>query len=59
VNPSMLLCYVDESGDEQPLKHPTDPPVLVLAGVRSRPHAGAESRFRLLAVEEDIPPDDH
>lgn len=33
VNPSMLLCYVDESGDEQPLKNPTDPPVLVLADV--------------------------
>lgn len=29
----MLLCYVDESGDEQPLRTETDPPVLVLAGV--------------------------
>lgn len=29
----MLLCYIDESGDEQPLRTPTDPPVLVLAGV--------------------------
>lgn len=30
---SVLLCYLDESGDEQPLRTPTDPPVLVLGGV--------------------------
>ena len=29
----MLLAYVDESGDEQPLRTETDPPVLVLAAV--------------------------
>jgi len=29
----MLLCYVDESGDEQALRTNTDTPVLVLAGV--------------------------
>lgn len=29
----MLLAYVDESGDEQPLRTPTDPPVLVIAGI--------------------------
>lgn len=29
----VLTCYVDESGDEQPLRTPLDPPVLVLAGV--------------------------
>lgn len=30
---AVLLCYVDESGDEQPLRTRLDPPVLVLAGV--------------------------
>jgi hypothetical protein len=29
----MLVCYIDESGDEQPLRTPTDPPVLVIAGL--------------------------
>lgn len=29
----MLMAYVDESGDEQPPRTPTDPPVLVLATV--------------------------
>ena len=29
----MLLAYVDESGDEQPLRTPEDPPVLIIAGV--------------------------
>ncbi|WP_188829259.1 DUF3800 domain-containing protein [Nocardia camponoti] len=29
----MLLCYLDESGDEQALRTPTDPPVLVIAGI--------------------------
>lgn len=29
----MLLAYVDESGDEQPLRTPDDPPVLVIAGL--------------------------
>lgn len=29
----MLICYVDESGDEQPLRSSTDPPVLVIAGL--------------------------
>ncbi|MCV7274127.1 DUF3800 domain-containing protein [Mycolicibacter arupensis] len=29
----MLLAYLDESGDEQPLRTPEDPPVLVIAGV--------------------------
>ncbi|WP_197079949.1 DUF3800 domain-containing protein [Mycobacterium haemophilum] len=29
----VLLAYVDESGDEQPLRTETDPPVLVLAAV--------------------------
>jgi hypothetical protein len=29
----VLLAYVDESGDEQPLRTPEDPPVLVIAGV--------------------------
>ncbi|MEV5647811.1 DUF3800 domain-containing protein [Nocardia sp. NPDC052254] len=29
----MLLCYLDESGDEQALRTPTDPPVLVIAGL--------------------------
>ncbi|NQX25869.1 DUF3800 domain-containing protein [Microbacteriaceae bacterium VKM Ac-2854] len=29
----MLLCYVDESGDEQPLRTRTDPPVLVIGGL--------------------------
>ncbi|SLL33695.1 Uncharacterised protein [Mycobacteroides abscessus subsp. abscessus] len=29
----MLLCYIDESGDEQALRTNTDPPVLVLAEV--------------------------
>lgn len=29
----MLLAYLDESGDEQPLRTPEDPPVLVIAAV--------------------------
>lgn len=29
----MLFCYLDESGDEQPLRTATDPPVLVLGGL--------------------------
>ncbi|KXZ59568.1 hypothetical protein Mlaev_02185 [Microbacterium laevaniformans] len=29
----MLLCYLDESGDEQPLRTRTDPPVLVIGGL--------------------------
>ena len=29
----VLLAYLDESGDEQPLRTPEDPPVLVIAGV--------------------------
>jgi len=29
----LLLAYIDESGDEQPLRTPHDPPVLVIAGV--------------------------
>jgi len=29
----MFLCYIDESGDEQPLRTRTDPPVLVLGGL--------------------------
>lgn len=29
----MLLAYLDESGDEQPLRTPEDPPVLVIAGI--------------------------
>ncbi|WP_454293304.1 DUF3800 domain-containing protein [Salana multivorans] len=29
----MLTCYVDESGDEQPLRTELDPPVLVIAGI--------------------------
>ena len=29
----MLLCYLDESGDEAPLRTATDPPVFVLGGV--------------------------
>ncbi|MFC9662730.1 DUF3800 domain-containing protein [Nocardia sp. NPDC127606] len=28
-----MLCYLDESGDEQALRTPTDPPVLVIAGI--------------------------
>ncbi|GAA5044585.1 DUF3800 domain-containing protein [Nocardia callitridis] len=38
---SVLLCYLDESGDEQALRTPTDPPVLVIAGIvvsRARVH---------------------
>jgi hypothetical protein len=29
----VLLCYVDESGDEAALRTPTDPPVLVIGGL--------------------------
>ncbi|WP_157172003.1 DUF3800 domain-containing protein [Nocardia higoensis] len=29
----VLLCYLDESGDEQALRTATDPPVLVIAGL--------------------------
>ena len=29
----MFLCYVDEAGDEQPLRTRTDPPVLVIGGL--------------------------
>ncbi|MEU5406502.1 DUF3800 domain-containing protein [Nocardia asteroides] len=29
----MLLCYLDESGDEQALRTATDPPVLAIAGI--------------------------
>lgn len=29
----VLSCYIDESGDEQPLRTTEDPPVLVLAGI--------------------------
>lgn len=29
----VLLCYVDESGDEQQLRTPSDPPVLVIGGI--------------------------
>lgn len=29
----MLLAYLDESGDELPLRTPEDPPVLVIAGI--------------------------
>lgn len=29
----MLTCYIDESGDEQALRTPSDPPALVLGGV--------------------------
>ncbi|MDO3650454.1 DUF3800 domain-containing protein [Nocardia mangyaensis] len=29
----LLLCYLDESGDEQGLRTATDPPVLVIAGI--------------------------
>ncbi|GAA1875909.1 DUF3800 domain-containing protein [Williamsia serinedens] len=29
----MLLCYIDESGDEQQLRTPSDPPVLALGGL--------------------------
>jgi hypothetical protein len=29
----MLIAYLDESGDEQPLRTPDDPPVLVIGGV--------------------------
>lgn len=29
----MLLCYIDESGDEAALRTSTDPPVLVIAGL--------------------------
>lgn len=29
----MLVCYIDESGDETPLRTRSDPPVLVLAGL--------------------------
>lgn len=29
----MFLCYIDEAGDEQPLRTRTDPPVLVLGGL--------------------------
>ncbi len=30
---AVLLCYLDESGDEQALRTETDPPVLVIAGL--------------------------
>lgn len=29
----MFLCYIDEAGDEQPLRTRTDPPVLVIGGL--------------------------